>query len=118
MSFARPLTDRGKAWLLQALALLPMGEYLGGGRWVDEETREVMPLDPPVDPAPYLEQIDDLAVIGACGCGNPACETVYFQHYRSGRAAPLVQTETDDGRVLIVYVDEETKKLVELEVVG
>lgn len=55
---------------------------------------------------------------GGCGCGNPACETVFFQHYRSGRVAPLVQAETDDGRVLIVYVDEETKKLVELEVVG
>lgn len=114
----RPLTERERAWLVQALFLLPTGEYMGGGRWVDEETGEVAPLDPPVDPAPYLAQLDGLVVVERCGCGNHACETVTFRGYRPGHAVALVHTETDDGRVLIVYVDEETDELVELEVVG
>lgn len=116
--FPRPLTERERAWLVQALALLPTGEYMGGGRWVDEETGAVAPLDPPVHPAPYLAQLDGLAVVDRCACGNPACETVRFRGYRPGRVVALVHTETNDNRELIVYVDEETDMLAELEVIG
>jgi hypothetical protein len=82
---------------------------------VNEETG--VPLDPPVDPAPYLAQVDELVVVDQCKCGQPGCRTVSFQHYRPGRAVALVHTETEDGRVLIVGVDEETDGLAELEVV-
>lgn len=116
--FPRPLTDQEKAWLRQALSLLPTGEYLGGGRWRDVKTGETKPLDPPVDPEPYLAQIEELVVVDRCRCGNLKCHTVDFQHYRPGRSVALVHTNTEDGRELIVFEDEETGKLTQMEVVG
>jgi len=113
----RSLTEEEKRWLRQALALLSTGEYLGGGRWVDVETGETMPLGPPVDPEPFLKQLDSLLVVDECRCGDPNCHTVRFQHYRPGRSHALVHTETDDGRQLIVFADEETRLLTELEVI-
>lgn len=68
---------------------------------MDEKTGEFMPLDPTVDPAPYLEQVDGLVVIGGCTCGQPGCKTVFLEGYRLGQARALVHTETDDGRVFI-----------------
>lgn len=116
-SFPRSLTDQEKAWLRQALSLLPTGEYLGGGRWRDVKTGKTKPLDPPIDPEPYLAQIEDLVVVARCGCGSPNCCTVDFQHFRPGRSVALVHTNTDDGRDLIVFEDEETGYLTQLEVI-
>ena len=115
--FPRPLTEQEKEWLRRALALLPTGEYLGGGRWRDAQTGELQPLDPPVDPKPYLAQVDSLQVVDACRCGDPKCHYVRFQHYRPGKSYALVHTNTEDGRELIVFEDEETGLLTELEVV-
>jgi hypothetical protein len=42
---------------------------------------------------------------------------VRFQHYRPGKSYALVHTNTEDGRELIVFEDEETGLLTELEVV-
>ncbi|SMB96919.1 hypothetical protein SAMN00808754_1708 [Thermanaeromonas toyohensis ToBE] len=113
----RPLTEEEREWLRQALSLLSTGEYLGGGRWVDAETGQVLPLDPPIDPEPYLAQIERLQVVDMCRCGDPGCHTVRFQHYRPGKSVALVHTNTLDGRQLIVFVDEETELLTELEVI-
>lgn len=115
--FPRPLTTKEKAWLHRALSLLPAGEYLVGGQWEDVETGEVKPLDPPIDPGPYLAQIDSLVVVSKCKCGNPGCHTVDFQHFRSGKSVALVHTHTEDGRELIVFEDEETNFLTQLEVI-
>ena len=111
----RPLTDQEKEWLKQALALLPTGEYFGGGRWVDALTGEVAPPDPPIDPEPYLKQLDSLMVVGRCQCGDPRCHTVWFQPQRC-RSYVLVHTSTGDGRELVVFVDSEGR-LTELEVI-
>jgi hypothetical protein len=89
--FPRPLTEQ--EWLRRALALLPTGEYLGGGRWRDAQTGELQPLDPPIDPEPYLAQIDSLQVVDACRCGDPKCHYVRFQHYRPGKSYALVHTK-------------------------
>lgn len=115
--YPRPLTEEEKGWLRQALALLPTGEYMGGGRWHDPILGGTMPPDPPIDPEPYLAQIDDLVVTSRCDCGDPGCHTVQFQHFREGRSVALVHTTTGDGRQLIVFVDADTGMLSELEVI-
>lgn len=115
MSFPRPLTDQEKEWLRRALALLPTGKHLGGGRWRDEAGR-LKPLDPPVDPAPYLAQIETLEVVDRCHCGDPDCHTVYFRGWKPGGGLALVHTSAEDGRELIVFVDE-ADRLVELEII-
>ncbi|WP_035107943.1 hypothetical protein [Desulfovirgula thermocuniculi] len=113
----RTLTEEERKWLEEALVLLPTGEYMGGGRWVDVETGETIPLDPPVHPKPYLAQLNDLLVVEECGCGVPECHTVKFQHYRPGKSCALVHTTTDDGHQLVVFADEEMGLLTELEVI-
>lgn len=115
--FPRLLTKQEREWLCLAISLLPTGEYLGGGRWKDVKTGETKPLDPPIDPEPYLAQIENLMVVARCGCGDPNCHTVDFQHYRPGRSVALAHTNTDDGRELIVFEDEETGHLTQLEVI-
>ncbi|MCG0279053.1 MAG: hypothetical protein L5656_11125 [Thermanaeromonas sp.] len=64
-----------------------------------------------------MAQIEGLQVVDMCRCGDPGCHTVRFQHYRPGKSVALVHTNTLDGRQLVVFVDEETGLLTELEVI-
>ncbi|MBC7324172.1 MAG: hypothetical protein H5T99_02510, partial [Moorella sp. (in: Bacteria)] len=115
--YPRPLTEEEKGWLREALALLPTGEYMARSRWRDPILGGTMPLDLPIDPGPYLAQIDELVVTSRCDCGDPRCHTVTFQHFRQGKSVALVHTTTGDGRQLIVFVDADTRMLSELEVI-
>ncbi|MBC7343521.1 MAG: hypothetical protein H5U02_13935 [Clostridia bacterium] len=76
-------------------------------RWHDPILRRPVPPGPPIDPEPYLAQIDGLMVTSQCSCGDPRCHTVKFRHYRQGKgkSVALVHTTTEDGRQLIVFID-------------
>jgi len=116
--FPRKLTRQEKKWLSRGLKSLETGEYFGGGRWVDVETEKVKPLDEPVDTAFFLQQIDGLKVVSKCDCGDKNCYTVMFQHYRPGKKiSTIVSYFTEDHRMLNIDVDEETGKLVQLEII-
>ena len=117
MTAGRPLTLQERAWLVEGLQTLAAGEHFGGGQWTDAETNTVKPRDEPVDPAPYLAQVDSLRVVGRCECGEINCHTIRFQDYGLGEHSALVMSRTDDGRLLIISISEATERIVELEVV-
>ncbi len=104
----RRITEQERTWLIQGLATLP-----ARGRW---KAAPGTGGAQPEDPARYLAQLDDLRVVGMCGCGKPHCHTVHFQHRRRGFEATLVVDSSEGGRMLIVCVDRETDLLAELEV--
>jgi len=113
----RPLTEQERAWLIQGLATLPTGKALGGGVWAKYHTGEVDPLGPPVDPEPFLRQIEGLRVVGICDCGEPDCHTVTFQHAAGGKRASLVYSHIEDGRLLIIDLNKDTGLLAQMEII-
>ena len=113
----RALTEQEKEWLLRGLKTLGTGEYFGGGNWIDTETNKRLPLDEPVDPQHLINQINNLRVIGECGCGEPNCHTVQFQNYERGKSAAIVCYHTEDKRMLIIHVNEDSGQLAELEII-
>lgn len=106
----RKLTVQEKKWLIRGLNSLKTGEYFGGGRWVDMETGETLPPDEPIDPQPFLEQINNLRVIYKCKCGDKNCHTIHFQHFRKGKSVAIVNYYTEDDRMLIIFIDEESRQ--------
>ena len=113
----RKLTEQEKKWLIRGLNTLKTGKYFGGGRWVDMKTGKTLPLDKPIDPRPFFNQIDDLRVVYKCKCGDKNCHTVHFQHYCRGKSVAIISYYTKDGRRLIIFVNEQTRKLSELEII-
>ena len=113
----RKITEQEKKWLIRGLNTLKTGRHLGGGLWVDIKTGKTLPLDKPIDPNPFLDQIDDLRIVYKCKCGNENCHTVHFQNYRRGRSDAIVNYHTKDERLLIIFADQETGKLSELEII-
>ena len=114
----RDLTKQEKDWLIQGLQTLKTGEYFGGGNWIEMETGKIKPLDEPIDPQFFLNQIIWLRVVSKCDCGEPNCHTVRFQKegYSKSRVA-IVTTYIEDGRMLIIHIDEESGIIIELEVI-
>lgn len=113
----RDLTKQEKEWLFKGLSTLESGKYFGGGRWVDTENGEFKPLDDPIDPAFWINQIDSLRVIGQCECGEPNCHTVKFQNFERGKSVALVCDSTDDKRMLIIHINEDNGLIAELEII-
>jgi hypothetical protein len=113
----RELTSQERAWLRSGLASLATGEYFGGGSWINTETGAAKPLDEPVDPSYWLEQIDTLRVVGQCDCGEPNCHTVQFQDFETGSVRGLVSYHTEDGRILNILINERTGRIAEPEVI-
>jgi hypothetical protein len=113
----RPITEQERAWLMRGLESLPTGEYQGGGKWIEVETNQVKPLDEPVDPTLWLEQIDGLMVVGQCMCGESNCHTVRFRRAGEGRVVALATSSTADRRMLIIHIDDDSGELAELEII-
>lgn len=112
----RPITDQEHAWLIRGLKTFETGEYEGGGNATDAKTGETLPPPEPIDPAPYLAQLDGLRVVGKCGCGQPNCHTIKFQHHGEGSSAAFVTHHTEDERLLIVFENDDGM-LSELEII-
>lgn len=112
----RPITTHERVWLIRGLNLLRTGEYVGCHA-VDLETGKPPTPGPPVDPQPYLDQLDQLTVIHQCACGQKNCHTVSFQQSQHGAVRPLVMHGTGDGRWLIICVNHTTKELAQLEII-
>jgi hypothetical protein len=113
----RPITSQERAWLIRGLNSLRTGEYVGCHA-IDLDTWRHPPLGPPVDPQPYLDQLDKLVVIQKCNCGGKPCHTVYFQESQWSEMRTLVMHCTDDGRWLNICVNHTTQELVKLEIIG
>jgi hypothetical protein len=113
----RKLTQKETDWLKQGLATLQTGEYFGGGRWIDIETDETKPLDESIDNKFFLDQIETLRVVYECECGQSNCHTVHFQHFEKGKSVAIVSSSTDDKRMLIILINEDTGCLSELEII-
>jgi hypothetical protein len=113
----RPITAQERAWLIRGLNSLATGEYVGTGV-IDLDTGTPPPPGPPVDPQPYLDQLDNLVVVKKCNCGQKSCHTVDFRQSKKARHCGLVMTQTDDGRFLIISVNELTNELADLEIIG
>ncbi len=113
----RGITKQEKDWLLKGLGTLKSGKYFGSGRWIDTETGKTRPLDEPVDPAYWLNQIENLRVIDKCHCGESNCYTVKFRNFESGKSVALVCDSTDDGRMLIIHINEDNGLIAELEII-
>ena len=113
----REVTKQERNWLIKGLSTLETGKYFGGGRWIDSETGKQKPLDEPIDPDYLLGQVDHLRVVSKCDCGEPDCHTVRFQNFESGKSVALVCDSTDDGRILIIHINEDSGLLAELEVI-
>lgn len=131
----RPITAQERAWLVRGLRILATGQYVGC-HVLNLTTRSYPPPGPPIDPRPYLDQLDRLRVVSRCRCGQNNCHKVGFEQSakavtRAGRVrgedrrdatkqtksrglAALVHYHTGDGRYLIITVDPDTKELAEL----
>ena len=112
----RALTKQERDWMVRGLETLRTGEYFGGGKWVELDTNKKKELDQPIDPGPYLHQIDELRVVDKCTCGEPKCHTVKFQNFEIGKSVAIVCSSTEDKRMLIIHINEETGRLAELEI--
>jgi hypothetical protein len=112
----RKITAKERAWLIRGLHSLSTGEYVGCHA-VDLDTGTHPLPGKPVDPRPYLAQLDTLVVIKKCGCGQKTCHTVTFRQSKSCPPSNLVFSKTDDGRLLIIDVNRETGELSGLEII-
>ena len=63
----------------------------------------------------YLDQVDGLQVVGECGCGDPGCGSVYFQHYERGNSECIAHCFLEDGKYVAVFAN--GGKLSELEII-
>jgi len=113
----RELTKQERDWLIIGLSSLKTGEYFGGGQWIDTETGKTKPLDEPIDPNYWLDQVDILRVVSKCNCGESNCHTVQFQNFEPKKSIALVCDSTDDGRMLIIHIHEDTGLIAELELI-
>ena len=112
----RKITSEERAWLIHGLSSLRTGEYVGCHA-VDIATGTKPSPGAPIDPQPYLDQLDTLVVTKKCNCGQKNCHTVSFRRQGNSQSVALVEHQTDDGRLLIICVDEATRELSELEIV-
>ena len=112
----RPVTTKERAWLVRGLESLRTGEYVGCHS-INLATGTPPPPGPPIDPQPYLDQLDKLVVVRRCNCGLKNCHTVAFQGFQKGKIRTLVKHNTKDGRWLIITAHEDTNELTELEVI-
>ena len=113
----RALTEQEKTWLLRGLNTLATGEYSGGGNWIDAKTNELLPLAPPVNPQPLIDQMAELQVIEQCNCGEPSCHTIRFQHFERRKSKKIVFYHTEDKRLLLIFVNRDSGLLAELEII-
>jgi hypothetical protein len=113
----RELTEQEKNWLIDGLKTLETGEYFGGGRWIDLDTNETKEHDEPIDAEFFIAQIDELRVVDKCTCGEANCHTVKFQNFEVGKSVAIVCSATEDKRMLIIHINEDTDKLAELEII-
>lgn len=74
----RGLTKEEKDLLREVLELMRTGDQ-------DLEKDKEFPTGP-VDPEPYLAQLDDLEVVEECDCG---CDSIYFKHIGPGKEVPV-----------------------------
>jgi hypothetical protein len=111
MPVNRALTDQEKGWLISGLNSLRTEDQ---GCWLDSETGEELS---PIDIQALLDQIDRLRVTYECDCGQSNCRTIAFQHYRPGKTRVIVDSATDDGRMLLIDADGETRLLTGLEII-
>ena len=112
----RPLTVQERSWLIRGLESLRTGEYVGYHA-VNLATGKKPSLGPPINPQPYLDQLDDLVVIEKCNCGQKNCQTVKFRRVNPKKIETLVMHNTEDGRWLVITAHKDTHKLAELEVI-
>ncbi len=113
----RELTKQERDWLVRGLNSLKTGEYSGGNRWIDTETGKIKPLEETIDPKFWLEQIDNLRVVGKCRFGKIKCHTVQFQHFEKEKVEAIVSYYTDDSRMLNIHIHVDSGLLAELEII-
>lgn len=112
----RKLTKQEKEWLIKGLEYSQTEEYLKARKRRAEVAGKSTDINSP-EIEFYLKQIENLRVIKKCECGDADCHTVRFQHSKRDECRTLVVTQIEDGRMLIIDIDKETKMLAGLEVI-
>lgn len=113
----RKLTKQEKKWLIYGLKTLETGEYRGGGKWIDGKTGKIKSLDEPKSAELFLRQIDEIRVVRKCDCGQPECYTIKFQNYEPRKCGVMIETVTEDGRIMLIDVHNETQIPAGLEII-
>ena len=112
----RKITAEEKAWLIRGLRSLKTGEY-AGCHAIDLGTGKNPPLGKPIDPRPFLDQLDSLIAVAECSCGQRNCHTVTFRQSTTAPRRTIVYSKTDDGRSLIIDKNSATGELAGLEII-
>ncbi len=58
-----------------------------------------------------------LRVVRKCPCGDRFCHTVEFAREGSGDVSLLVDHYTEDRRLLLIFANEESGEIAELEII-
>lgn len=113
---SRELTEQEKSWLVSGLKTMATGTHEAGAR-IRLGGGQLLGLAQPRNPSFYLAQVPGLRVIDEYKSEAEDIYWVKFHHPPQGASVGLVSSLTEDGRFLIILVDEKTRFIRELEIV-
>lgn len=111
----RELTQQEKSWLARGLNSLASGTYDPASRFETADGR-ILGLLPSRNPSFYLSQISGLRVVDEYQSESDGIYWVKFQHCPQEGSVGLVTYFTEEGRFLLIMVDEKTRFISELEI--
>jgi hypothetical protein len=110
----RKLTRQEKIWLLRGLRSLKAYQFKD--RKLKGKHSILGKFFKNINVKNALKTLDSLRVISKCGCGDPKCHTVQFQHFKPFQSIGFID-RTGDHRYLLIGFDKKTKMLSEIEVI-
>ncbi|MEM9446892.1 MAG: hypothetical protein AAGA18_16245 [Verrucomicrobiota bacterium] len=88
--------------------------------WVEEALNQEPELNE-LEKSAYKLQLKDLKVIEECDCGDPLCGSVKFSNYVQGHSVAIadgvIQKDSSEEFLVILFIDKRSDRLSELEIV-